>query len=131
MIRKPDEILNIEEILREEYFVNITKSSPKRHEIRGDMIKLGKSLRLQTFYHKGLVCCKCGLPAKFFVKEKAIPNEAWHVNLYGVNKEGQEVLFTHDHIVPKSRGGKNNLENTQTMCCYCNWDKGNKLESEL
>lgn len=38
---------------------------------------------------------------------------------------------TCDHIVPKSRGGKNKFSNMQLLCALCNWDKGNKLESEI
>lgn len=47
------------------------------------------------------------------------------MNLYGYDKDGNEVLMTKDHIVPKSLGGRNCLENYQTMCCVCNCNKGN------
>jgi Restriction endonuclease len=128
MIRKENEFINIDEILRPEYFELEVKDMLKRYMINGDMIKLGKSLRLRTFYHKGTTCVKCGLEAKFFVKEKAVPDEKYHINLYGINEEGKEVLFTHDHIMPRSKGGKDHLSNTQTMCVHCNMAKGDKIE---
>ena len=36
-------------------------------------------------------------------------------------------LLTIDHIVPKSKDGKNNLTNYQLMCRICNHKKGGKL----
>ena len=47
--------------------------------------------------------------------------------MYGV-KNGEEVLFTKDHIIPKSKGGKNHISNYQTMCEPCNSEKGNNDE---
>ena len=60
----------------------------------------------------------CGLEAKFFRHENNNVNNpnVWHFNLYGVNNLGEEVMFTKDHIIPKSKGGKNHVSNYQTMC---------------
>ena len=41
--------------------------------------------------------------------------------------KGQEVLFTKDHIVPKSKGGGNQMHNYQTMCTTCNIEKGSNI----
>jgi hypothetical protein len=51
-------------------------------------------------------------------------SENYHLNLYA-EKDNREILFTKDHIIPKSRGGKNILANYQTMCVECNNKKGN------
>lgn len=59
----------------------------------------------------------------------AAKDGGYHLNLWGV-KDGEEVLFTHDHVLARGLGGKDNLDNTQTMCCYCNWEKGD-LEAIL
>jgi 5-methylcytosine-specific restriction endonuclease McrA len=55
-----------------------------------------------------------------------------HFNLYCHKPEEGEnmVLMTKDHIVPKSKGGKNHISNMQTMCCHCNSTKGNKSPEE-
>jgi 5-methylcytosine-specific restriction endonuclease McrA len=54
-----------------------------------------------------------------------------HLNLYGLHPtHGSLVLMTQDHIRPKSRGGKDNIENLQTMCTICNRRKGNLLPDE-
>ena len=53
--------------------------------------------------------------------------DVYHFNLYAINDSGDEVLMTKDHIIPKSKGGKNHLSNYQPMCCYCNCKKDNSL----
>lgn len=113
----------IEEVLP---FVDETSRRKLKMDFDGDMIKI-TSDRLRTFKTKGTVCVKCGLEASYLVKERSNSETPFHFNMYGVNSEGEEVLFTKDHIVPKSRGGSNHLENYQTMCCRCNEEKGNKI----
>ena len=49
-----------------------------------------------------------------------------HFNLYGLEDE-EEVMFTKDHIIPKSKGGRTHISNMQTMCSNCNNAKGNRL----
>lgn len=95
----------------------------------GDSIK-ANSQRYQTFFHKGITCVNCGIKGQFFAKEKAENDGSYHLNLYAVNSEGEEVLMTKDHILPKSKGGKNTLENYQCMCTICNEQKGNQLENK-
>ena len=50
------------------------------------------------------------------------------MNLYAIDENGKEVLMTKDHILPKSKGGKDEIDNYQTMCIRCNEAKGNNLE---
>ncbi len=87
-------------------------------------------LRLQTFAKEnGLVCSCCGLQASHFALERSLPLERvdmpFHLNLYG-EKDGEEILFTHDHTLARCLGGENTLENTTTMCIECNQIKGRK-----
>lgn len=88
------------------------------------------SLRLRTFAVKGITCISCNLKASFFAFERSFADArkdgAYHLCLYGVKSDGKEVLFTKDHIVAKSDGGKDQLGNMQTMCTCCNGLKGNK-----
>lgn len=95
----------------------------------GDVIRTN-SQRYQTFLAKpnGLKCACCGIKGLFFAKERAGNVEKWHLNLYALDKNGQEVLMTKDHIIPRSKGGRDVLENYQTMCIKCNEKKGNRLE---
>lgn len=86
------------------------------------------SQRYQLFFTKGMTCVKCGLTGQFFAKEKHTNKEnRYHLNLYAIDKNGKEVLMTKDHIIPKSKGGRNILDNYQCMCVNCNCKKGNTL----
>lgn len=93
----------------------------------GDIISMS-SWRYEVFLASGVICHGCGLEAAYFAKErdKALPPDApWHLNLYGIVM-GKEVLFTKDHIIPVSKGGKDKIVNLQTMCSTCNQEKGCK-----
>jgi hypothetical protein len=50
---------------------------------------------------------------------------------YLCGEEHGASSLTIDHIIPVSRGGKNTWENLITCCQKCNWDKGDKLLSEI
>jgi hypothetical protein len=87
------------------------------------------SHRYQLFVEKGIKCAKCGLKGEYFALERGVgdnPNR-FHFNLYGVDTDGNEVLITKDHIIPRSAGGKNKLPNYQTMCYVCNQDKADRI----
>lgn len=93
----------------------------------GDLIKMN-SHRYHLFATKGTTCVNCGLQGEFFAKEKTIPDERPHFNLYAIDQYGNEVLMTKDHILPKSKGGKDHIDNYQTMCAPCNVAKGDTLK---
>jgi hypothetical protein len=102
----------------------------KRTEFNGLQVKLG-SLRLRTFNKSGICCVECGLEATHFALEKNPMDVNYHLNLWGFNEDGKEILFTHDHILARSLGGADNLSNTQTMCSVCNFAKGREEQAEL
>jgi len=83
------------------------------------------SLRMKTFARavsKGMKCVCCELEGKFFAVEQSPGQDSWHLNLYGV-RDGEEVLFTHDHIKARALSGADNLSNSQLMCSPCNGKK--------
>ncbi len=90
------------------------------------------SLRLRTFKEHGTNCVKCGREGTHWGIDhhKTSPDSKPHMNLWSI-VDDEQTLMTCDHIVPKSRGGKDTLDNTQTMCGPCNWNKGNQLEEEI
>lgn len=97
----------------------------------GDMIKMG-SERYYVF-KDSLSCCECNITGAYFVKERHLDrhmrpvNSSYHFNLYAINEQGQEVLMTKDHIIPKSKGGANHISNYTTMCTFCNGNKSNNI----
>lgn len=72
-------------------------------------------------------CCG-GIEGKYFAKERHLQDKSYHLNLYAVDDNGDEILMTKDHIMPRSKGGIDDISNYQTMCKLCNEAKGNKLE---
>ena len=46
------------------------------------------------------------------------------------SKEEESRVLTIDHVVPRSKGGKNTWENLVTACKKCNQKKGNKPPKE-
>jgi hypothetical protein len=125
-IRK--EKYSIDEILSKT-IVDRQKKDNDLIEFDGDMIHMASD-RYKTFLLKGTTCISCGLKASYFAKEKDIHisnGKTWHFNLYGIDENNEEILFTKDHIIPRSKGGKNEINNYQTMCCKCNQNKGDKI----
>lgn len=96
----------------------------KRAYIRGYHVKIN-SLRLVTFKTKGTECVSCGIRGEFFALEGE-EGKRPHLNLYA-RRGKREVLMTKDHILPVSRGGRDHLNNMQTMCSSCNARKGNTI----
>lgn len=73
------------------------------------------SHRYLLFREKGLTCVECGRTANKCFLELPKYHLNPHFNFY-LCSDGKELLFTKDHIIPKSKGGKDVLENYQTMC---------------
>lgn len=130
---KADMHMVIEMIREVMHSPNFRPTAKIKGEINGQPVKLS-SLRLQTFAAHGTVCHECGIEASFFAVERdlaqAARNGGFHINLYGIDADGQDVLFTHDHIIARALGGKDRLENTRTCCYNCNNKKAG-LEGEI
>jgi 5-methylcytosine-specific restriction endonuclease McrA len=101
----------------------IPRKKKYSRKLDGDPIYFG-SKRLQVFKVHGVKCAKCDIEGQYFVKERSEDQQRYHLNLYAIDENGNEVLMTKDHIVPKSKGGTDDLNNLQTMCSYCNNEKG-------
>jgi hypothetical protein len=103
-------------------------------------------IRNKARYHtfsKNTNCCCCGLKGEIVIiqrdtsqeknknyKKVCIDNicmDKATINLYGIDQYGKLVLMTKDHIIPSSLGGKNNVNNSQTMCTNCNNKKQNRI----
>lgn len=94
----------------------------------GDDLVNVSTRTLQVFKMKGCTCSKCRSVGQYFKLDTAYNVKV--LRLYTI-KDGREVLMTKDHIIPKSKGGTNKLENFQTMCFECNSNKGNKNDQKV
>lgn len=84
------------------------------------------SLRLMTF-RTGVICKFCGIKGTHWGVDKNGNDTNPHLNLWNINEDGELTLMTCDHVIPKSRGGKDDISNVQTLCDPCNGKKGSKL----
>lgn len=96
----------------------------KYRTINGVEVKISSQRYL--LFKENKRCVVCGLEGKFLAIEKSEPEiKKYHINMYGINENGDEILMTKDHIIPRSKGGKDIHSNYQTMCRVCNSNKGN------
>lgn len=97
--------------------------------IQGDLINV-TSLKLQTFKSSGTRCKICGAKGAYFAKEKFAAEPHFHLNLYCL-KGDVEVLMTKDHLIPVSKGGRDRLNNFQTLCVECNRKKAHSTKDQV
>lgn len=105
----------------------------------GQNIPYRKNTLLTLSVWKGTSCQGCGLEANTFIMQHQkevrcnIQSQVCQsscVNLYWVGDDGEQVLFTKDHIIPRSKEGWSAIWNYQLMCEGCNMSKGDTLPTE-
>lgn len=92
----------------------------------GEVVRVKiNTLRLQVL-KDNQTCVWCGRTGNLFQLERVLPTESPHLNLYHHDPRNgiSLLLMTQDHILPVSKGGKDNLDNLWTMCEACNTAKG-------
>jgi len=101
------------------------EDKPKTVNFAGEPIFMG-SKRYLNFKRNGCVCVECGLEGTYFAleKHKYQRTPKYHFNLYGKDEKGKEIMLTKDHIMPRAKGGSEDLDNFQPMCSTCNTRKG-------
>lgn len=104
------------------------RSGEMRMEIAGRSVSIR---RMQCYAVKGVACVRCGIQGTEIRLEEWSNGGGIHLDFYGYNQNGHRVMMTIDHIVPKSKGGPNELSNYQPMCEPCNSKKGANLEPKI
>ena len=93
------------------------------------------TVRIRTYRVHGIVCKSCGLKGKYFAVERQSNNPSGnprcHLNLYGIDEKGCEIMMTVDHVIAKSKGGADHINNTVSMCSPCNFKKSDKHPVEI
>jgi hypothetical protein len=80
----------------------------RTREIAAERVRLMPELRYQVFHRDGFRCVACG------------------------RRGGDDGVVLHvDHIVPRSKGGEDTLDNLQTLCSACNLGKSNRDDTDL
>lgn len=96
--------------------------------IQGKSVNALSSKRVRCFIRGEGRCVKCGIQGSIWAIERHDTGKSYHINLYGLNEKGKEVMLTRDHIIPKSKGGTEDPLNSQVLCFTCNCEKGNIIE---
>lgn len=78
--------------------------------------------RLRVFYNKGVECVTPGCDKVGAILVQGM-DRAGNIHIDLCTKDFYPL--TVDHIIPKSKGGPDDLENLQPMCTKCNTKKGN------
>lgn len=134
-----DKCYSVEEVLKHVELLPAFAKEVKKYSIKqnkhvkfdGDRIRVSSD-RLSLFNEKGVQCVHCSTKGEYFRKTTSNSSyTVFHFNLYGTDSKGREVLMNKDHIIPKSKGGRDVFNNFQTMCAPCNSRKGNKDEEEM
>lgn len=107
--------------------------------VRGVEVSLAAGIALfQYLRHVPIVCHLCGCVADRWISARQCKGRSKPVlNLYGVKvtktKYGEIeriVMMTRDHIIPKSKGGIDDVRNLRPACEYCNSRRGSAMTAE-
>ena len=106
-----------------------TISIPDAINLINDGNIASKSLkRFRVIMRDGFRCNSCGRMASLVQIEPSTISNKIKLIVHIKTKSGRKVSMTLDHIIPKSLGGSNTLDNLQSMCKICNKEKGNHIE---
>tara|TARA_Y100000034_G_scaffold6762_1_gene7444 strand:- start:7304 stop:7957 length:654 start_codon:yes stop_codon:yes gene_type:complete len=124
-LKDKKKLVKIAEFGLEEVLPFISKSDDKKEYSVGEKTYNVRMNSDRYFvFLKNIRCVSCGLEGQKMILELNPGDDVPHFNLYG-EEHGRLVLMTKDHILARSKGGEDILENYQTMCCVCNNLKGN------
>ncbi|MEN9448441.1 MAG: hypothetical protein RJA25_1731 [Bacteroidota bacterium] len=105
---------NLRDLIDKYYLIDYLKEETKPEVLMTDIvykaeskIKVQAGIRWQVFRRDNWRCVACGRSAE------------------------DNVILHVDHIIPRSKGGKDELENYQTLCETCNIGKSNKDNTDL
>ena len=100
------------------------------------------NMRLQQsmggLFHSALVTARTDIPKRTDIDAPVPYRQNKHVlfgrqegRCNGCKTEFPFRLFEVDHVVPRSRGGSDHLDNLQLLCSHCNRTKGDKPQEYL
>lgn len=127
LVRMKDrkKLIHIAEFPIHEVFPYITQEDVKREYIvNGKSYSIKMNSDRYFVFSNSPYCKACGLLGNKLMLDINPGDQSPHFNLYA-EENGRLVLMTKDHIIPKSKGGPDHIQNYATMCSICNNLKGN------
>lgn len=104
---------------------DIKGSRSSKYYVRVSGKKIYISDTILLFQKKGYTCASCNLDIHHFTVKSHGSNLFF--SGYGIDNFENKILFTKDHIIPKSAGGSDSFLNLQVMCASCNIMKKDKI----
>lgn len=123
-LKEKKKLIKIAEFGLEEVLPFIGESKKKDYCVDGKKYSVRMNSDRYFVFLKNIRCVACNLEGKKMFLELNPGDYIPHFNLYG-EEYGRLVLMTKDHIIPKSKGGRDCLSNYVTCCSICNNLKGN------
>jgi hypothetical protein len=107
---------------------------PKNSRIvAGREIALCAGIKLFISSSRPITCYNCDCSADRWIMGKGKrENGRPTLNLFGTRSDGKLLMMTRDHIIPRSMGGLDLIENLRPACEICNNNRGSEMsETEL
>lgn len=119
----------LKELLLEDGFDVIVKPKPAR-TVAGVYVSAPSGADLWiSMRGLDITCWCCGARADRWVADKGRKHQgAFVLNLWGSKQDGRLVMMTRDHIIPKSKGGKDVIANLRPGCESCNSTRGSIMD---
>lgn len=125
-ISNVDRIIPVEKILP---LIDLSHARPPRRNnayFEYDGVRVNATNTTRKLLKLGAQCALCGIKMHSF---GLTPTDKKHyaLSIYAKHPDGDLVLLTIDHIIPRAAGGSNSTLNLQCACCRCNNAKADEL----
>jgi hypothetical protein len=100
-------------------------------DIKADPEESGQPEKISDEIHRRVaLAAETKISVMPAIRWQVFQRDSWRCVACGRTSHDGAILHV-DHITPRSRGGKNSLDNYQTLCDVCNIGKGNRDLTDL